>query len=79
MDYLDEKPNNEIVNDSVDEEKNIQPEQTNDEIERESLNKEQTIEQDYEEQPMARFESFFFKQKNLKNYFFILDHVVYLN
>ncbi len=57
IDYIVEKPNDETVNNSLDEEKDIKPERTDDEIERENLNKDdQPIEQDDEEQPVARFD-----------------------
>jgi len=57
IDYIAEKPNDETVNNLLDEEKDIKPERTDDEIERENLNKnDQPIEQDDEEQPVARFD-----------------------
>jgi len=56
IDYIAEKPNDETVTNSLDEEKDINLEQTDEEIEAESLNKDQTIEQDDEEPPTARFE-----------------------
>jgi len=55
------------VNNSLDEEKDIKPEQTDDEIEKESLNKDQPIEQDDEEQPTARFEYLTNQIKNIEN------------
>lgn len=52
---IDEKPNEEVVNESIDEEKDVKIEQTDEEIERESLNKDPIIEHD-DEHPMARLE-----------------------
>jgi hypothetical protein len=80
IDYIAEKANDETVNNSLDEEKDIKPERTDDEIERENLNKDdQPIEQDDEEQPVARFDYLINQTKIYRELIMILDHVIYRN
>jgi hypothetical protein len=76
IDSIDEKPNEETVNNSLDEEKDIKLDQTDEEIEAESLNKDPTPDQEGEEHPKARF---VFPIPRKIYYYFHLDHVVYRN